>query len=190
MRADGTPAPASVQRIEVDEPALAHDHFLPCRGQGHADLLGRHRFRPHWVVAGIACPQLEFVAGVIQAAGQQTPGRRPHTPKELDVFLAFRRDIVVRGAIQIGLHTTPQSAHDPVSPAAEPLNHRSRTESEARASPRLSAGRWVQPPGALRAAYIRVAAFGPEACRRRFLRFFPDGFADETYLAWERDYKA
>jgi hypothetical protein len=27
------------------------------------------------------------------------------------------------------------------------------------------------------------------ACRRRFLRQFPDGFADETYLAWERDYK-
>lgn len=27
------------------------------------------------------------------------------------------------------------------------------------------------------------------ACRRKFLRIFPDGFADETYLAWERDYK-
>jgi hypothetical protein len=27
------------------------------------------------------------------------------------------------------------------------------------------------------------------ACRRRFLRQFPDGFTDETYLAWERDYK-
>jgi hypothetical protein len=27
-------------------------------------------------------------------------------------------------------------------------------------------------------------------CRRRFLRFFPRGFADERYLAWERDYKA
>src|SRR6185503_3026085 len=26
-------------------------------------------------------------------------------------------------------------------------------------------------------------------CRRKFLRFFPDGFEDETYLAWERDYK-
>jgi hypothetical protein len=26
-------------------------------------------------------------------------------------------------------------------------------------------------------------------CRRKFLRFFPDGFYDETYLAWERDYK-
>jgi hypothetical protein len=26
-------------------------------------------------------------------------------------------------------------------------------------------------------------------CRRKFLRIFPDGFKDETYLAWERDYK-
>ena len=25
--------------------------------------------------------------------------------------------------------------------------------------------------------------------RRTFLRIFPDGFSDETYLAWERDYK-
>ncbi|HEU4415741.1 MAG TPA: hypothetical protein VFT65_13220 [Candidatus Angelobacter sp.] len=33
---------------------------------------------------------------------------------------------------------------------------------------------------------------GPEArrCRRKFLHFFPEGFQDETYLAWERDYKA
>jgi hypothetical protein len=26
-------------------------------------------------------------------------------------------------------------------------------------------------------------------CRRKFLRFFPGGFQDETYVAWERDYK-
>ena len=26
-------------------------------------------------------------------------------------------------------------------------------------------------------------------CRRKFLRFFPGGFSDETYLDWERDYK-
>ena len=30
---------------------------------------------------------------------------------------------------------------------------------------------------------------GPEACRRKFLEIFPDGFHDETYLDWERDYK-
>src|SRR5690349_16005874 len=29
-----------------------------------------------------------------------------------------------------------------------------------------------------------------EKCRRRFLRFFPRGFKDETYLEWERNYKA
>ena len=26
-------------------------------------------------------------------------------------------------------------------------------------------------------------------CRRKFLRFFPAGFRDETYVDWERDYK-
>ena len=28
-----------------------------------------------------------------------------------------------------------------------------------------------------------------ERCRRKFLRFFPDGFRDETYIDWERGYK-
>jgi hypothetical protein len=35
----------------------------------------------------------------------------------------------------------------------------------------------------------RTKATGAERCRRKFLRFFPKGFRDETYLAWERDYK-
>lgn len=30
---------------------------------------------------------------------------------------------------------------------------------------------------------------GPLRCRKKFLRFFPGGFRDETYYAWERDYK-
>jgi hypothetical protein len=30
---------------------------------------------------------------------------------------------------------------------------------------------------------------GAARCRRKFLRFFPQGFYDQTYLAWERDYK-
>jgi len=30
---------------------------------------------------------------------------------------------------------------------------------------------------------------GASRCRRKFLRFFPRGFYDENYLAWERDYK-
>jgi hypothetical protein len=28
-----------------------------------------------------------------------------------------------------------------------------------------------------------------QRCRRKFLKFFPRGFADPKYLAWERDYK-
>ena len=30
---------------------------------------------------------------------------------------------------------------------------------------------------------------GAEACGRKFLRYFPGGFADETYVEWERGYK-
>jgi hypothetical protein len=32
-------------------------------------------------------------------------------------------------------------------------------------------------------------AAGAEACGRKFLRYFPGGFGDETYLEWERGYK-
>ena len=35
----------------------------------------------------------------------------------------------------------------------------------------------------------RSSSSGPAACRKKFLRFFPNGFRDETYLAWEREYK-
>jgi hypothetical protein len=34
-----------------------------------------------------------------------------------------------------------------------------------------------------------VARAAAQRCRRRFLRFFPNGFADQTYLDWERNYK-
>src|SRR4051812_32239308 len=37
------------------------------------------------------------------------------------------------------------------------------------------------------ATYPRTSA--AERCRRKFLRRFPEGFRDETYLDWERDYK-
>ncbi|MDQ1610829.1 MAG: hypothetical protein QOG00_760 [Pyrinomonadaceae bacterium] len=30
---------------------------------------------------------------------------------------------------------------------------------------------------------------GANACRRKFLKYFPQGFVDATYLNWERDYK-
>ncbi len=35
-----------------------------------------------------------------------------------------------------------------------------------------------------------MATTAVEKCRRRFLRYFPGGFKDETYLEWERNYKA
>jgi hypothetical protein len=42
-----------------------------------------------------------------------------------------------------------------------------------------------------RTARRRPSAPAPRAirCRRKFLRFFRGGFADETYIDWERDYK-
>jgi hypothetical protein len=44
----------------------------------------------------------------------------------------------------------------------------------------------INPTGASRNARSSAAAL---RCRRKFLRIFPEGFQDETYLAWERDYK-
>ena len=38
-----------------------------------------------------------------------------------------------------------------------------------------------------RGAHATVS--GPARCRRKFLKRFPAGFRDETYLDWERDYK-
>ena len=35
----------------------------------------------------------------------------------------------------------------------------------------------------------RKFAAGALRCRRKFLRFFPEGFRDETYISWEREYK-
>jgi hypothetical protein len=34
-----------------------------------------------------------------------------------------------------------------------------------------------------------IPARGAARCRRKFLRIFPGGFRDETYVDWERDYK-
>ena len=36
---------------------------------------------------------------------------------------------------------------------------------------------------------LGVMSAAAQRCRRRFLRFFPNGFADERYLDWERNYK-
>lgn len=35
----------------------------------------------------------------------------------------------------------------------------------------------------------RAESAGALRCRRKFLRFFPGGFGDETYVEWERGYK-
>lgn len=40
-----------------------------------------------------------------------------------------------------------------------------------------------------RPARTGKASAGPLRCRRKFLRFFPEGFRDETYVDWERGYK-
>ena len=39
---------------------------------------------------------------------------------------------------------------------------------------------------------VRAPAISPAAlrCRRKFLRFFPGGFRDDTYIDWERGYKS
>jgi hypothetical protein len=36
---------------------------------------------------------------------------------------------------------------------------------------------------------MATLADGAQRCRRKFLKYFPKGFADQTYLSWERDYK-
>ncbi|MDQ3754918.1 MAG: hypothetical protein M3371_09320 [Acidobacteriota bacterium] len=43
--------------------------------------------------------------------------------------------------------------------------------------------------GALHTVRHGHTSAGAVRCRRKFLRFFPEGFHDETYVAWERDYK-
>ncbi len=40
-----------------------------------------------------------------------------------------------------------------------------------------------------RAARRGSVSAGAARCHRKFLRFFPHGFHDETYVAWERGYK-
>ena len=44
-------------------------------------------------------------------------------------------------------------------------------------------------PGNLPIERPRKAPAGALRCRRKFLRFFPEGFRDETYIDWERGYK-
>jgi hypothetical protein len=37
--------------------------------------------------------------------------------------------------------------------------------------------------------WVQKVSVQAARCRRKFLRFFPGGFRDETYIAWERGYK-
>lgn len=53
------------------------------------------------------------------------------------------------------------------------------------AMPREESQPLLQRPPAMLPSMSRAA----KRCRRKFLRFFPGGFRDETYLEWERNYK-
>ena len=63
----------------------------------------------------------------------------------------------------------------------------------------MRAAKAIQRPAARRTARSRVASRPPKRvaalsagaarCRRKFLRLFPAGFRDETYVEWERGYK-
>ena len=47
----------------------------------------------------------------------------------------------------------------------------------------------VTSKGGVGRAHSREISPQAMRCRRKFLKFFPGGFQDETYIAWERDYK-
>ena len=51
------------------------------------------------------------------------------------------------------------------------------------------AGRTSKAGAAGRESKATELSAGALRCRRKFLRFFPGGFRDETYVAWEREYK-
>src|SRR5579864_840415 len=53
---------------------------------------------------------------------------------------------------------------------------------------RTGTGGSLSIPGAGR-GNNRMRAAAAERCRRKFLRFFPQAFTDEKYIAWERNYK-
>jgi hypothetical protein len=70
-------------------------------------------------------------------------------------------------------------------PPSDAMRHPASTsEGLARTRERLQFGR----PTARLVRHARAPGAAAR-CRRKFLRIFPDGFRDETYLAWERDYK-
>ncbi len=60
-----------------------------------------------------------------------------------------------------------------------------RTTASSRATARRS-----RQPAPRRAVSARSMSAPALRCRRKFLRFFPQGFSDETYIDWERAYKS
>jgi hypothetical protein len=60
----------------------------------------------------------------------------------------------------------------------------------ATSTARRTGARTRQTGGGRTAAAHRALPPKAVRCRRKFLRFFPGGFRDETYLDWERNYKA
>jgi hypothetical protein len=59
----------------------------------------------------------------------------------------------------------------------------------SRSSEATSPGRGTGIPHSGSGVALKKRPSGALRCRRKFLRIFPEGFQDEHYLAWERDYK-
>lgn len=53
----------------------------------------------------------------------------------------------------------------------------------------MSTGKLNEGRAATRAVSHGKPSTDAARCRRKFLRYFPQGFHDETYIAWERGYK-
>lgn len=53
----------------------------------------------------------------------------------------------------------------------------------------MSIGKTENKRAASHSAPSRQVSINAVECRRKFLRFFPKGFYDEKYIAWERGYK-
>ena len=53
----------------------------------------------------------------------------------------------------------------------------------------METSKWIDQPRTSRSVRGNKSLAGSARCRRKFLRFFPEGFRDETYLDWERNYK-
>jgi len=55
--------------------------------------------------------------------------------------------------------------------------------------PKSRSQTWSKPRARVQRAGSPAISPAALRCRRKFLRFFPGGYADETYIDWERGYK-